>query len=530
MKTELTRQILERNNPQELRALFSFDSTDTDVAVVKKFHLWSRHLFPKYFKNRDADFHRQMDDMNVSVYRGNLRSFSNIGFRGCAKTTRTKLVVAFFIANDRDVSKKYYKILSEDNRNATQIVTDVYNLLIDPNMLFIYPEIFAKTTQKREETMSSFTTSTGVKVTAGTVGSDQRGQIQEDSRPDYIWFDDFETRNTLRSAVKTKAIWDNMQEAIEGLAKGGGFIVTGNYLSERGNVHKFVEDTNANNTVLIIPLVDKEGNPTWSSRYSREECQQILDSADDPSGEYLENPAASKDVLFDRESIDKQVRLAPIREIAGFKMFKPYDPSHRYALGADVAGGVGLDSSTTVVIDFDTIPVQVVGTYHNNTIQPDAFGDEIARQGDRFGECLVAPEKNNHGHATIGRLKQIYDRGKIYRTQRKEDKVDLQRPVEYGWETNAITKPKAMFALSKAIENGHIALNDPDLIAEARSYTRNDLMDGDIDPRLATRHYDLLTACAIAFQMKDFATVSDLHNQDESEYEPEKPHYAGIGV
>ena len=45
--------------------------------------------------------------------------------------------------------------------------------------------------------MDSFTTATGVKVKAGTVGMEQRGQIQEEARPDYIYFDDFETRKTL---------------------------------------------------------------------------------------------------------------------------------------------------------------------------------------------------------------------------------------------------------------------------------------------------------------------------------------------
>ena len=49
--------------------------------------------------------------------------------------------------------------------------------------------------------MASFTTATGVKMIADTVGTDQRGDIQENVRPDFIWFDDFETRKTLRSAV-----------------------------------------------------------------------------------------------------------------------------------------------------------------------------------------------------------------------------------------------------------------------------------------------------------------------------------------
>ena len=77
------------------------------------------------------------------------------------------------------------------------------------------------------------------------------------------------------------------------------------------------------------------------------------------------------------------------------------------------------------------------------------------------------------------------------------------------------TKPKMLFALAKAIEDGHLALNDPALIAEARSYTRNDLMDTEVDVRLTTRHFDLLIACAIAWQMKDFAQVNKIIEDEQ---------------
>ena len=64
-----------------------------------------------------------------------------------------------------------------------------------------------------------------------------------------------------------------------------------------------------------------------------------------------------------------------------------------------------------------------------------------------------------------------------------------------------------MSDLRKASNDGLIALNDKDLIQEAKSYTRNELIDNQPDPRdvnNATRHFDLLTACAIAFAMKNF--------------------------
>jgi hypothetical protein len=107
----------------------------------------------------------------------------------------------------------------------------------------------------------------------------------------------------------------------------------------------------------------------------------------------------------------------------------------------------------------------------------------------------------------IGRLKQIYDN--LYFTEQKETRVGLPPKTRtYGWNTNQMSKPKMLFALKKAVEDGHLELSDPDLIAELRSYSRDDLLDRDEDPRLTTRHFDLLMACAIAFMMKDWAQVT----------------------
>lgn len=499
---EEIKNILESRDPVRLKNLFAFDATNSDESVIFKFRLWSSYLFHKYFSSPDADFHSEIDLGNLNAYRGQIDSFTDIAFRGAAKTARTKLFIAFCIANDQDHFRKYIKVLSEDGTNSTQIVTDVYNMLVKESCRKIYPEIFEKTTIKREETMHSFTTSTGIKMIADTVGTTQRGSLQDDARPDWILFEDFETRTTLRSARKTNTIWDNMEEARTGLAKGGSCIYNCNYLSELANVHKLVMRKSNRHSVLIVPILTRENEPAWS-RYTKAEIDQMRVDDVDFEGERMCKPSASKDIYFDREMLDKQEAKIPVREISGFKIFKVFNPAHRYASGHDVAGGVGLDSSTSVFIDFETIPAQVVGTFKNNLIKPDIFGDEILRETDMFGHCLSAIEKNNHGHATIARAKQLeVDQ---YTTQGKVTTIGQPAPKEYGWHTNALSKPKMLTGFAKAIESGLIDLNDPDLIAEAKSYTRNDLIDTEPDPRLTTRHFDLLIAACIAWQMKDHA-------------------------
>lgn len=519
----MEQEFLKRVNSDDikvLKSLYAFDNSNDNDSVIFKFNLWSKKYFKKYFTSEDAPFHYEIDSYNLKVYRGEITYFTNIAFRGAAKTARTKLFMAFCIANDMDHFRKYIKVLAEDGGNSKQIVTDVYNMLITPEVHRVWPEVFSKTKYKREETMSSFTTSTGVKMTAGTVGTDQRGNIQDEARPDFIWFEDFENRKSLRSAVTTKSIFDNMEEARTGLALGGSCLYTCNYISERGNVHKLVQKHDGiRNIVLIIPIIDKMGVIAWD-RYSKEAIDQMRIDDEDFEGERLCEPSAGADVLFNRENLNKMPVVQPIKTIGeDLKIFHKYDPAHRYAIGSDVAMGVGLDSSTAVCIDFDIFPCRVVSTYKSNTIKPDALGHELISQGERYGECLIAPENNpgGGGHTTLAIMKQ-QSYSNIFTIKPKDTSVDeVEKNTVYGWNTNLATKPKMFMALRKAVDDGILLLEDEDLKNEAKSYSRDDLMDKPEDPRLTTRHFDLLTACAIAWQMKDYATYSDIQTPEEKE-------------
>lgn len=508
---EELKKIVLNGTDAERKYVFSFTRETPVEHIYTKFQLFTRYFYPKFFKSKDAPFHKEMVIYFIKLYTGQIDEFLDIGFRGCSKSTYAKLFIVFAIANDTEHLRKYYKILSSDLQNSKQMVTDIYNMLVGAKLQAIYPELFEKSEMKRQETMDIIDFATGVKVTAGTVGQNQRGNVQgfeEATRPDFIVFDDIETRDSLRSAVKTRAIWDRMQEAVDGLSHGGVSLYLANYISERGNVHRLVERVRAK---MIIPILEN-GKPTWD-RFTLGDIEAIKEKSDDFSGEYLCQPSASKDVLFDRGTIDKQVAKEQLKTSAGAKIFKAFIPSHMVAGGADIAGGLGLDSSASVFIDFDVNPAQVVLTYHNNEIRPSDFGHELARQGNMYGECLIAPE-NNAFDSAIEILSQVYPLRKIYTKDQKDGtQIYSSKPTRLGWNTNPFSKPKMMNDLASAVENGWLDLNDEDLIREARSYTRNDLMDGDVDVRLATRHFDLLTACAIAWQMKDYAVRSSQRKQ-----------------
>jgi hypothetical protein len=498
----LIKNILENGSIGEKKSLFLFDINCSNESILFRFGIWSRYFFPQYFKSEDAPFHKEMNLYNIQLYKGELDSFVNIAFRGAGKDVKTQLFIAFAILNDTGSFRKYFKVLSDDATNAVQSVTDIYNMFVNPKITAMYPDTFEKTVFKREERKDTFTTSKGIKVLADIVGTSQRGAKQEEARPDFIWANDFETRRTLRSAVISNAIASNMEEARTGLEKGGAMLYTCNYISEAGNVHRLVtEKQSPRKKIFIVPII-KDGVPTWN-RYTLADIEEMRKTDEDFEGERLCKPSASKDMYFDREKLDAMKPLQPIRDIAGFKMFKEYNRLHRYGGGHDVAGGVGLDSSTSVFIDFDTIPAQVVATFASNTVLPEAFGDEVYSQGNRYGGCILGIENNKYDQAIL-KAKQLG--AKLYMTATgKTTTTNYSLPSIYGWSTNSLTKSKMLADMREAIESGLIELNDQDLINELKSYTRNDLIDNAPDIRLTTRHFDLLTALCIAWQMKDHA-------------------------
>lgn len=512
--------ILKNGTAKEKLSLFFFDVSMDDAVILLKCNLWSRFFFPQYFGSPDAPFHEEMNLANIKIYKGHLDSFINIAFRGAGKDVKTQLFITYAILNDTQSFRKYYKVLSDDQTNAVQSVTDIYNILVNPKIAEYYPNTFEKTVFKREERKDAFTTSKGIKVLADIVGTSQRGAKQEEARPDFVWCNDFETRKTLRSAVISRAIWDNMEEARTGLQKGGAMLYTCNYVSEAGNVHRLVtEKQSERKKVFIMPII-KDGVPTWN-RYSVADIEEMQRTDDDFEGERLCKPSASKDIYFDRVKLEEMKVLQPIRDIAGFKMFKEYNSAHRYGGGHDVAGGVGLDSSTSVFIDFDTIPAQVVATFASNTIAPEAFGDEVYSQGNRYGGCILGIENNKYDQAIL-KAKQLG--AKLYMTATgKTTTSNYQLPTIYGWSTNSLTKSKMLSDAREAVESGLVALNDEDLINELKRYTRNDLIDNPVDIRLTTRHFDLLTAFCIAWQMKDHARPKKALNQLREETKETNP-------
>lgn len=198
--------------------------------------------------------------------------------------------------------------------------------------------------------------------------------------------------------------------------------------------------------------------------------------------------------LFDLEKVGQLEIRKPIEEYGAFLIYKKYQLGHSYALGCDVSEGIGKSSSTMVLWDFTPAKPEVAAEYANNKIAPDLFAYDIKNLAEKYEMPLVAVERNNHGHTTISKLREIYPERHIF----KDDKDKL------GWQTNLVSKPKMLYDLNAGVNEELLNVFSAHIVSEMRRYDLENLRIIKSTEE-TTQHWDLLMAAAIGFQMKDYA-------------------------
>lgn len=498
--------------PAQKRELFQFDADTTDNMVLQKFKLFSRSQYNRYYQDKGAPFHDDMILRTIQSYRGN--NVVEIGFRGCAKTTFKKLIRVYLLLNDKDHRRKYLKVLCGDLTNAKQIVTDIYNMMLEVE--YIYGNMFEQAGEKKtEQTMSSFTMTCGVKVRSGTVGQKQRGHQQDAYRPDWVWFEDIEDSETVSSQVVTQSVIKKCDEAITGLARGGNWEITGNYISDVGSVQWFLEKKNTIKEitpVLYNPIFENPtssvivgGDIAWPAAYTIDAIKILQEDSLDFWGDYMCDPKRSENKFFDVLRIERDMLNCrePDRMSGLVKYWGRYQPHHRYGQGSDHSEGIGEDANTDAVFDFNS--GELMATYANNEIAPDLAAYEFARIGAEFGNCIWAPETNNRCGGIVITTAISFPYPTLFEQRDVEDWK--QHPNgNLGWETNGKTKNTMFFEFKRDYNDGLIKIYDIEVLKEMKSYTNNDLKERTTG--LITRHFDLLTACVIAWQMKKYATFA----------------------
>lgn len=516
----------------------------------QSFAVFAMYYFWEFFTYAIPEFHWKMYKELEELTQGKFRFLLWVMFRESAKTSIAKIYVIYCIVFRK---KRFINYDSYDKGNAEAALFDIarelqtnHRLIADFGQLY-YEEKRRDEQQTKIKRINEFVTANQIKVKAYSTQESTRGRIFHRFRPDLYIIDDFETEITAKSAPITAKIMAHLDTMKTGMAVDGQAIFLCNLISEVGSVASLIEETRENPASWRFHRVDviMNGEIMWPDKYVKDNAEAAIVNAKiqdaktkkisleqkkkdlNANGrkiyeqEMLNNPEAAGEPFFNRERIDLSIALAkkksPIKIVGDLSIWEPYAAKYRYAFGGDTAKGVTRDSCTSVGMRFapsDGKSAIVVATYASNTIAPDAFGDEMAAHGRLFGECLLAPELNNTGYATVTRLKAIYPLPKLYR-QVKQDQVGSPITKDLGWEANASNVSTIYFNFRSAYEDGHIEIYCPALLAEMRAFTKRDLEGAsrrnEIDQvGLKTRHFDLLRAACIAWEMRMHATLSTL--------------------
>jgi len=144
-----------------------------------------------------------------------------------------------------------------------------------------------------------------------------------------------------------------------------------------------------------------------------------------------------------------------------YKLFESVVPKKKYAIGADVSEGLeGGDYSTMFGIDKE---YNQIFSFLGH-LDPDVFGNEMCKVGKHYNNALLAPERNNHGHATIAKIKSN-EYPNIFLRIKKETRAD-EVTHKLGWETNRKTKMHMLDDFVELYRDGALKIKDKDLLKE----------------------------------------------------------------
>lgn len=538
-------------------------SRDARVYICERsFAVFAAYYFAEYISAyKIPAFQWTMYDALDRFTQGKVRFMLWVMFRESAKTTLTKIYVVYCIVYRK---KRFINWDSYDKGNSEAALFDIATWLqTNKKIIADFGQLYFEDAKMRQQqalkkSISEFVTANRVKVKAYSTQESTRGRIFDKWRPDLYVVDDFETEATIKSLPVTAKIMAHIDALKAGISTDGQIVFLGNLITETGSVASLMTEAKENPKAwesAFVP-VEVDGEIMWPGKYvaTNEEAERINSVIPDRKlhvvsleqkrkdlnaggrkvyeAEMLNNPEAAGELFFDRERVDRDIARAklkkPVKVVGGFSIWEEYQARNRFAIGADTAKGVSRDSCTSAAIRFSAVSDKaalVVGTYASNTIPPDLFGDELASHGRMFGECLLAPELNNTGYATVTRLKAIYPQSKIYR-QVREDQVGDQKTKDLGWEATSANVSTIYYNFRSAYNAGLIEIYCPILLAEMRAFTKRHLegamKKGDVVELdvLRTRHFDLLRAVCIAWAMDVHAKPTEKKKYKQGDYVP----------
>lgn len=525
--------------PDSVKQKLVTGTKDERVFICQERLYFAAYYFSEYFTHKIPSFHAEMYNDLKEMEQGKFKYLLWAMFRDSAKSSIGGVIDACY---DICYRKKHYIIFdAEDKGNAEQALFDI-TVALQSNQKIIndFGALYngqVSDEQKKMKRISKFVTENDILVEAISVYESVRGRRYKHYRPDKIVLDDFENNITKKSALKTQAVIAHINETFGALSVGATITFLCNYISDNGSVEHLIQlakdnpDFRKRMKAVVedgqivwkdkFVLSDREANELNSGIENKNRWKKSLESIqrtlkEDYSPEMMNEPVSPQDLYFNRARVERDIALCvgrePLRIVGGFKIYREYDASHKYAIGADTSMGRGKDACADVVGDFTCYPNAIVASYWNNKVPPDKYAHNLKKHAQEFGECLIGPEVNaESGGTCVNELKHIYSVGRIYRRKPKKEEAGDQPTKYLGWESNAATVPEMATQFRSAYNDGLIEILCPDLLKEMKRFSYADLEESSKQKRGksgVTKHFDLLRAAMITWGIRLQASLT----------------------
>lgn len=292
-----------------------------------------------------------------------------------------------------------------------------------------------------------FVTQSGVAFFARGRGQSPRGLRYKEARPDYIVIDDLDDDELCRNEKRVKELTDWVREALFGtLDVGRGrFIMVGNLISKNSVLANIAATKGV--YVSEIKAVDKDGNPVWADKWTKEEAEQaqLFMGYRAWQKEMMNNPI--NDGTIFRADWIRYKKVLPLRKYDQLICYT--DPSFKSTTNNDYKASRlwGKIGNELHLIDcyvrqdtvsgmvrwlynlYESLPEGVVVSFFMEAnFMQDIILDEFTTEGDSRGYQLpIMPDKRKKPDKLqrIEAISPLWERGFIFYNEKLKDSPDM---------------------------------------------------------------------------------------------------------
>lgn len=194
--------------------------------------------------------------------------------RGHAKSTHFDIFMPLWLMFQPKRLINFMVVVGKSEDSAIRLLSDIQaELEFNARIIADFGE--QKSAGDWQE--GEFTSQSGVKFLACGRGQSPRGLREREARPDYIVIDDLDDDELCRNEKRVKDLTDWVKEALFGaLDVGRGrFIMVGNLIS----MTSVLANIAATKGVYVseVKAVDRDGNPVWKEKWTKDEAQEYRD-------------------------------------------------------------------------------------------------------------------------------------------------------------------------------------------------------------------------------------------------------------